>query len=210
MSDSEEDNNRRISSRESEYQKRRLDRTLSPSRGDAFGDQTPQRGYRDVLQQQELDKEERRIRGELKGSNGASIAPKRRRWDSEGAETPQVSQWDSAPASSEVGSSSAKWNARWDVTPLPVDGLSRWDATPGSTATSRWDAVSGGGGEVSVKKKSRWDETPLPNSSNISVLSTPAATPNSSSAFLATPLSATPLLSAMTPEVAQQLRWEAE
>merc|ERR1719223_92414 len=66
--------------------------------------------------------------------------------------------------------------------------------------------VSGGGDETrSMKKRSRWDDTPAAGAP-VTVASTPGATPLGNLALTM----ATPSSSAYTPEVAQQMRWEAE
>ena len=137
-------------------------------------------------------------------------------------------------------SSSILTSSKWDTTPLVTNGAAkavrnRWDETPaaaGVSATpSRWDmqAPSGGGGKgvapgetPTTKKKSRWDETPAAQSAASvastpaggafgqyvgGVASTPAATPLGNLALgMATPNAA----AFMAPEMAQQMRWEAE
>ena len=132
------------------------------------------------------------------------------------------SKWDTTPL---VTNGAAKTvRNRWDETPAAA-GVS---ATP-----SRWDmqAPSGGGGggkgvapgeTPTTKKKSRWDETPAAQSAASvantpaggafgqyvgGVASTPAATPLGNLALgMATPNAA----AFMAPEMAQQMRWEAE
>lgn len=122
-------------------------------------------------------------------------------------------------------------SSSWDVTPV-ISGMkplrNRWDETP-ANAPSKWDNATPSSShtkadssviESTVKKRSRWDQTPA--QSDASVASTPVSgTYNSmSSAPVATPLGnyainlATPNASALqglvTPEIAQQMRWEAE
>ena len=50
--------NTRISDRETDYQKRRLNRIISPIRGDAFSSETPSRSYKDIMLEQNLHREE--------------------------------------------------------------------------------------------------------------------------------------------------------
>ena len=52
----------RISNREDEYKQRRMARTLSPERGDAFGGKTPVRTYKDIMAEQELKNEKEQVR----------------------------------------------------------------------------------------------------------------------------------------------------
>mmetsp|Transcript_26884 Transcript_26884/g.45370 ORF Transcript_26884/g.45370 Transcript_26884/m.45370 type:complete len:1276 (+) Transcript_26884:130-3957(+) len=187
--------NTRISDRETDYQARRLQRALSPSRGDSFSGKTPARSYKEIMLAQELRKEEIDIRkaiakkmeddntssnGDSSGQNGvpAVVERKRRRWDDAGAgsETPVVnmSEWDQT-AATPAASSGLGSNA------LPTETPSRWDVTPaaggpGSTTKtrSRWDEtpVAGNGVEVGT---SGWDVSATPNG-NMS-LATPLVTP---------------------------------
>lgn len=183
-----------------QYQSRRLKRTLSPHRGDAFSDNSPVRKYKDTLNDDHSRDPAGRADGAVESSSRNS---KRRRWDDEVGETPMI---DSSSSSLKIASTSTKQSSRWDITPAASDD-NRWSNQPVSAA-SRWDVASKPSASVDepgAKKKSRWDETPVATSSSI------AATPmaNALSDFLTTPQSGS-MLAAMTPEVAQQLRWEAE
>jgi len=46
--------NTRISDRETDYQKQRMNRVISPERGDAFSGKTPARSYKDIMLAQNL------------------------------------------------------------------------------------------------------------------------------------------------------------
>ena len=117
---------------------------------------------------------------------------------------------------------------RFDTTPgaaagAASGGRSRWDETPqreGSAAAprSRWDEtpqrVTGDAG--AKKGRSRWDETPVAGASGSSAI---GATPVGGAGVGATPqgtpmgmMGATPAASgvAMTPEMANQMRWQGE
>jgi splicing factor 3B subunit 1 len=136
-----------------------------------------------------------------------------------------------------ASSSSAKApSSRWDVTPAATDGnatgprtaRSRWDETPVSEETARqagmWDAGSGTkpvAAADGAKKRSRWDETPVASTSSGDASSsmmaaTPGATPMGQMALnMATPMTQYGMHGVgvqvpMTPELTQQLRWEAE
>jgi splicing factor 3B subunit 1 len=248
--------NTRIADRESEYQSKRLQRALSPSRGDAFDGPTPARSYKDIMTTQELRKEEVAVKKAIaeKIKEGAPMPQndsdgrdgniqKRMRWDEGSGDsdvnaTPKLnkSDWEAGVeatpvytkrgvADSAEQSSSA---SRWDVTPAagtagtnkPV--RNRWDETPQAMsgtaaggAASRWDMGTPKPGSVSqldetatTKKRSRWDETPVAGAVSSTVAATPGATPLGTLAMsMATP---SHVPSAYTPEVAQQLRWEAE
>lgn len=144
----------------------------------------------------------------MKQKSSESVVAKRRRWDDDGSETPQVASWD-VPSTDPKVSVVSNSVSRWDVTPAAVTTLSasRWDMTPSdaSSTSSKWDSGSNLE-QTSTRKKSRWDETPA--AATVSgLMATPAATPAAGSLFAATPSAASIL---MTPEVAQQMRWEAE
>lgn len=211
--------NTRISDRESEYQARRHNRALSPTRGDAFAS-TPAVSYKDIMQAQELRKEKVELQKaiakqleegtltENETSAAFASAPterKRRRWDDvAGDATPVVSsssEWDTTSAA--AAAAAARPASRWDATPVAgntaVKVRSRWDETPVSVTGSDWDGATPGGS----KKRSRWDETPVAGPNG--VLGTPSATP-SSVYGMSTPAYA----SQMTPEIAQRMKWEAE
>lgn len=53
--------NTRISDRESDYQKKRMNRIISPARGDAFSGATPARSYKDIMMEQQLQREEAQV-----------------------------------------------------------------------------------------------------------------------------------------------------
>lgn len=229
--------NTRISDRESEYQSRRLQRALSPSRGDAFSGETPARSYKEIMLAQELQKEESEVRKaiakkleEEKESGGEGQQPlreaegrKRRRWDASSssaaaAETPVVdmSRWDKS-SSSETPSATSSSLASSSETP------SRWDVTPAATTAngtagkmrSRWDETPVGqsGWEATpggTKKRSRWDETPLAAGETPRGGSASGGeTPSGPAAMGATPSSYLGM-TPMTPEMSQRMRWEAE
>jgi splicing factor 3B subunit 1 len=184
--------NTRISDRETDYQARRLQRALSPSRGDSFSEKTPARSYKEIMLAQELRKEEIDIRKaiakktEEENANGSSgdvtgvqngipavVERKRRRWDDAGAgsETPVVnmSEWDQTAATPAP-------SAGQGAGTLPAETPSRWDVTPAT-----------GGTGATTKARSRWDETPVASSGSSSGWDVSQATPNGNMS-LSTPL----------------------
>ena len=217
------------------------------------------RSYKDIMLNQELQKEEIHVKKliaqkmeEAKAAGGIDVPlveKKKRRWDegSISSATPLVSNsdWDAAdatPAPSKLGSRFAASEdqesvisaSKWDVTPVVTSGTAGikatrncWDETPAvnsvSATPSRWDMqapqVRTLPGETPTgKKKSRWDETPVaqsnvstastpaPDQFNASYANTPAATPLGNIALTM----ATPNAAFLAPEMAQQMRWEAE
>eukprot|EP00898_Chlorokybus_atmophyticus_P003890 jgi/Chlat1/4501/Chrsp29S04438 len=151
----------RITDREDDYRKQRLNRMLSPSRNDAFamGDKTPDvsvRTYADVMKEESLRRkkddtlraiakqkeEEAERRKEQKEAPPQAAAPsaavgdkRKNRWDQPTpAKAPKTeSEWDDDAATPAPN--------RWDATPTP--GRPSTDATPGP-------------------RRNRWDETPTP------------------------------------------------
>jgi splicing factor 3B subunit 1 len=124
------------------------------------------------------------------GGEKETIPTRRRKWDISD-QTPTTSKWDSDVSGEESTAARAAVSSRWDVTPSVSDTSSnQWGVTP---------SVDDG----SARKRSRWDQTPDMSGKGPDVY---GQTPSTLS-FLETPkLSAV----AMTPEVAQRIRWEAE
>ncbi|KAI9029948.1 splicing factor 3B subunit 1 [Phycomyces nitens] len=186
-------NNRTIAGRQDEYQQRRFNRMLSPSRKDAFAadqgtDDQESRSYSEVIREAELEKEQQRVY--------AAIAQKEK-------EREQQIKLGIADDSQQ-----AKKKRRWDVaTPVhdnvestPVGGASkrsRWDATPVSGERSEWDATP----KASSGKRSRWDATPVGGDAI-------GATPVGGMGMM-TP-TPSKLQVPMTPEAANSMRWERE
>ncbi|KAM3067659.1 U2 snRNP component prp10 [Clarireedia jacksonii] len=158
----------RISDRETDYQKRRYDRVLTPTRADAFA-ANRQAGaaaedgesYRDVMARRELEREEARVKKaiEEKIANGetthhAATLIK------DGSGSPGDKENKEA-GSTEVVASGRKRKQRWDVgaettsmAPPSADEKvkrSRWDQTP---------AVGGAAVDETPRRRSRWDQAP--------------------------------------------------
>ncbi|KAI7896663.1 splicing factor 3B subunit 1 [Mucor mucedo] len=188
---------RTIAGRQDEYQQRRFNRMLSPSRKDAFtegGDNDAEsRSYSEVARQAELEREEQRVLAIIAqkkkeeaetGVRAQTVEDtpttrKKRRWD---VATPVSQNMDATP----VG---APKRSRWDATPARVDP----NATP-VRPSSEWDVEATPKGTT---KRSRWDATPVAGMD--AVMSTPVGgmgmmTPNPN----------------MTPEATNALRWERE
>jgi splicing factor 3B subunit 1 len=153
-----------IASRETDYQKRRFERRLSPQRADPFAQNGEEEGmsYKDVMKEREIEREEARIQKvleerEAKGGNevldhqptlkdgkddtvvnGDKTPPapkrKRRRWDAA----------DEEPAKEEAKAEPESKKSRWS--PTPTEPVAEVEAA--APARSRWDttavAVSGG------------------------------------------------------------------
>ncbi|KAJ1943546.1 U2 snRNP component prp10, partial [Kickxella alabastrina] len=157
--------NRVIGERESEYQKRRHGRELSPERVDAFGkDGSAVSGdalsYAETMRKAQLDKEKAELMAKIKKAKEETAGDKesteprpKRRWD---VETPVH------PSSADGVEATPKRRNRWDQTPVDIHAgvaetpRSRWDETPKAPSSS-----AGAFGETPRRTRSRWDETPV-------------------------------------------------
>ncbi|KAH6691601.1 splicing factor 3B subunit 1 [Plectosphaerella plurivora] len=155
----------RIADRETDYQKRRFDRALTPTRADAFaangksGAAEDGANYREVMEARELEREEERVRRAIEaklegGADEGNVAP---------ATLTQGDQQDKAESeSTEVAAAGRKRKKRWDVATTPAengDDAGAADAT--KPKKSRWDQTpSLSGGAEAPKKRSRWDQAP--------------------------------------------------
>lgn len=159
----------RIADRETDYQKRRLNRgPLTPTRADPFaanrqaGVEIEGQSYREIMAARELEKEEERVkqliaeRQESGEDRAAEYEATLKREDSSDKENKD------AGLTAEVASG-RKRKQRWDVSvEAPVDS----DAVKGSelkSKRSRWDQtpVPGSVGvEATPSRRSRWDQAP--------------------------------------------------
>ena len=155
----------RIADRETDYQKRRLNRgPLTPTRADPFaanrqaGIEDEGQSYREIMATRELEKEEERVQ--------KLIAEKREMGEGIIVEhKPILKQEDSSDKENkEAGSAVAvssgrKRKQRWDVsaesTPAPEIADSQFKR-------SRWDQTPAPGGATvdSTPRRSRWDQAP--------------------------------------------------
>lgn len=155
----------RIADRETDYQKRRLQRgPLTPTRADPFaanrqaGVQDDGQSYREVMAAREIEREEERVKRIIaekqeKGENGIiEHKPTLKSEDSSDKENKEA-------GSAVAVSSGRKRKQRWDVaaesTPAPEveeakGKRSRWDQTP----------VPGGAAVEATPRRSRWDQAP--------------------------------------------------
>ncbi|KAJ4290122.1 U2 snRNP component prp10 [Collariella sp. IMI 366227] len=142
----------RITDRETDYQKRRFDRALTPTRADPFANGKEGDTYRDIMERRELEREEERVRlaieqkakdgpveehkptlkeaGEKTEEGETAGRKRKKRWDVASTETAE----EAAPAAAEP-----KKRSRWDQAPT-VSALGAQIAEP--------------------RKKSRWDQAP--------------------------------------------------
>ncbi|KAI0400516.1 armadillo-type protein [Xylaria palmicola] len=158
------ENSTRIVDRETDYQKRRFDRVLTPTRADAFasnrqaGAAEDGRTYRDVMELRELEREEERVKRAIQAKQKEGDVP-----DGEHRPTLQDGDKENADAgSTEAVSAGRKRKKRWDVSSTAVDEPTAAEAESKSKR-SRWDqapALPTPGGAEAPKKRSRWDQAP--------------------------------------------------
>eukprot|EP00210_Caulerpa_lentillifera_P006710 g6412.t1 len=171
----------KIIDRETDYQKRKYGRQLSPERQDAYamGDRTPDanvRTYADAIKESQADMERQSTTFRNSATN--------KRHEKSESSTQKGSRWDRSSTSSAASNERKnEWNdvestpighTKWEATPAPdfmdatpsLDDLSRknrWDESPSVKRKSHDDPTnrSSEGASTSVKKsRSRWDETP--------------------------------------------------
>jgi splicing factor 3B subunit 1 len=180
----------RIVDRETDYQKRRLNRGMTPARVDAYsmGDQTPDASvatYADTLRRAQLNREADNTQWNIKlkqqeeakraaaapaapsAAPSSSAAPPRRRnrWGEQpAAKAPDLA--DATPAHAGIGDATPARDSLADATPMVGHA---WDATPGPSADmgdatpagNRWDATPAAAPLGAAQpKRSRWDATP--------------------------------------------------
>ncbi|KAK4117169.1 ARM repeat-containing protein [Canariomyces notabilis] len=154
----------RIADRETDYQKRRFDRVLTPTRADPFaanrqaGAADEGETYRDIIQRRELEREEERVRRaiEQKVKEGPVDEHKPMLKD--------VSDKENADAgSTEAAAAGRKRKKRWDVTSDDTAGGQAAPTPAEPKKRSRWDqapSVPVVGAATEPKKRSRWDQAP--------------------------------------------------
>ncbi|KAL1841389.1 hypothetical protein VTJ49DRAFT_7119 [Mycothermus thermophilus] len=154
----------RIADRETDYQKRRFDRALTPTRVDPFaaaqGAAADGETYRAIMERRELEREEERVRRaiEQKMKEAKEAGEEHKPLLKDGTADEGKDKEDSATA--ETG---RKRKKRWDVgaaetaeqpAPAPAEPKkrSRWDQAPAVPPIVP--------GAEQPKKKSRWDQAP--------------------------------------------------
>lgn len=175
---------KQISSRETEYQKRRFDRALSPINNDAFNStsnvEQDSRTYTDVMRQRELEREEDRVKREIeKRRNDGTL-------DS-GVEVVDHTKVKALLQEHEANHTDMSETRRGHTPPRAIeDGdktpprpVTDGDKTPPRSRKRRWDVVvkqepaelktedETSGDKPAAEapkatKRSRWDETPAP------------------------------------------------
>ena len=154
----------RIADRETDYQKRRLDRVLTPTRADAFNMQagsTAEGGtYREIMAARELEREEQRVKKliEEKAANG-EVVQHQPTLTQDGSDSPSDKE-NKENGSTEVVATGRKRKQRWDVS---TESTTDEAPTESKVKRSRWDQTPAIGGAVvdeTPRRRSRWDQAP--------------------------------------------------
>ncbi|KAH6898395.1 armadillo-type protein [Thelonectria olida] len=172
----------RITDRETDYQKRRFNRVLTPTRADPFAENrqagASENGtsYREIMETRELEREEERVRQAIlskqeEGTDGDAddAKPALQYGDKENDEA----------GSTEATTTGRKRKKRWDVATPAEEEKASEVAEAGKTKRSRWDqtpALAAPGADAS-KKRSRWDQAPSATPMGNSGLATPMHQP---------------------------------
>lgn len=156
----------RIADRETDYQKRRHDRVLTPTRADAFaanrqaGAAEEGESYRDVMARRELEREEERVRRAIaeKEVDGGKIVHHEATLSSEGTRSPSDKENNDA-GSTEAAIAGRKRKQRWDVASEPTTDAAQ--GTESKVKRSRWDQTPAPvAADAAPRKRSRWDQAP--------------------------------------------------
>ena len=151
----------RIADRETDYQKRRHNRVLTPTRADPFaenrqaGVQDEGANYREIMAMRDLEKEEERVQKIIadkneKGEDAVVSHPAT-------LKSEDSSDKENRDAGSAVAvSAGRKRKQRWDVS--NEDAKAPEDAKA-TTKKSRWDETPVPGG-AAAPRRSRWDQAP--------------------------------------------------
>lgn len=167
----------RIADRETDYQKRRFDRVLTPTRADAFaanrqaGAADDGETYKEIMERRELEREEERVQR-------AIVAQREGGEDTNGEHKATLQNGDKENAeagSTEAVTAGRKRKKRWDVSTTAVDEPEAGDA---GKKRSRWDQAPSleAGAADAGKKRSRWDQAPTATPMGASGLATPMHT----------------------------------
>lgn len=151
----------RITDRETDYQKRRFNRVLTPTRADPFAENrqagAAENGstYREIMEARELDMEEERVRKAIQArqngdDNDADAQPTLKDVDKENAEA----------GSTEDVTAGRKRKKRWDVSSTPAEEQPQDNAEEAKPKRSRWDQAPSLEAADATKKRSRWDQAP--------------------------------------------------
>ncbi|KAF5688189.1 hypothetical protein FCIRC_2007 [Fusarium circinatum] len=162
----------RIVDRETDYQKRRFNRALTPTRADPFAEDhqagASENGtsYREIMEARELEREEQRVLQAIKAKQEGKTGD-------DGDAQPMLTDGHVEDEATEASSTARKRKKRWDVSSAPAEDDTAEAGEAAKPKRSRWDQAPAPGAEVS-KKRSRWDQAPSATPMGNTGLATPA------------------------------------
>ncbi|KAG5803475.1 hypothetical protein H9Q74_012104 [Fusarium xylarioides] len=162
----------RIVDRETDYQKRRFNRALTPTRADPFAENrqagASENGtsFREVMEARELEREEQRVLQAIKAKQEGKTGD-------DGDAQPMLTDGNVEAEATEASSTARKRKKRWDVSSAPAEDDTAETGEAAKPKRSRWDQAPAPGAEVS-KKRSRWDQAPSATPMGNTGLATPA------------------------------------
>ncbi|EGU75393.1 hypothetical protein FOCG_01008 [Fusarium oxysporum f. sp. radicis-lycopersici 26381] len=162
----------RIVDRETDYQKRRFNRALTPTRADPFaanrqaGASENGTSYREIMEARELEREEQRVLQAIKAKQEGKTGD-------DGDAQPMLTDGNAEAEATEASSTARKRKKRWDVSSAPAEDDTAEAGEAAKPKRSRWDQAPAPGAEVS-KKRSRWDQAPSATPMGNTGLATPA------------------------------------
>ncbi|KAG7420273.1 armadillo-type protein [Fusarium sp. MPI-SDFR-AT-0072] len=162
----------RIVDRETDYQKRRFNRALTPTRADPFAENrqagASENGtsYREIMEARELEREEQRVLQAIKAKQEGKTGD-------DGDAQPMLTDGNAEAEATEASSTARKRKKRWDVSSAPAEDDTAEAGEAAKPKRSRWDQAPAPGAEVS-KKRSRWDQAPSATPMGNTGLATPA------------------------------------
>ncbi|KAF5571739.1 hypothetical protein FPHYL_179 [Fusarium phyllophilum] len=162
----------RIVDRETDYQKRRFNRALTPTRADPFAENrqagASENGtsFREIMEARELEREEQRVLQAIKAKQEGKTGD-------DGDAQPMLTDGNVEAEATEASSTARKRKKRWDVSSAPAEDDTAETGEAAKAKRSRWDQAPAPGAEVS-KKRSRWDQAPSATPMGNTGLATPA------------------------------------
>ncbi|KFX94906.1 hypothetical protein O988_06091 [Pseudogymnoascus sp. VKM F-3808] len=159
----------RITDRETDYQKRRLDRILTPTRADAFasnrqaGAAEEGEGYREVMRRRELEREEERVRRAIADKEGDDTAVQHKPTLGDDTGHALNDKENDEAGSTEVVAAGRKRKQRWDISSDAGTEAGAVQPSESKVKRSRWDqtpAPNGASVEDTPRRRSRWDQAP--------------------------------------------------
>ncbi|TAQ87289.1 hypothetical protein B7494_g4377 [Chlorociboria aeruginascens] len=159
----------RIADRETDYQKRRLDRVLTPTRADPFaanrqaGASEDGDSYREIMARRELEREEQRVKKAIedKAASGEIVHHTATLAKQDSGSPSDKENKDAG--STEVVTAGRKRKQRWDVTSDATDDPGSALSTNSKIKRSRWDqtpAIGATAVNETPRRRSRWDQAP--------------------------------------------------